>query len=264
MGGIVLEKINLTFGNRVIFTDLNMDLPADQCTVILGSSGIGKTSILRLISGQIAPTAGVVWVNGVDVQRQSHKALYAMRMDMGYLYQQGGLFPHLSVFENVAFPLQQHYKLPERLLRDVVLLRLEAVGLRGAQALMPEQLSGGMKQRVALARATILDPACILYDEPFSGQDPVSKSILIKLIQSLSDGRSVTSVLVSHDIEESFLVATYVYVLLQGGIAAQGTPDEILAHDKAEVQQFIQGLSGQNVLFHYPGPDILSDLEFGE
>jgi phospholipid/cholesterol/gamma-HCH transport system ATP-binding protein len=216
--------------------------------------------LLRLIGGQIQPNQGQIWVDGQEVNRLSLRDLYRLRKKMGMLFQSGGLFTHLTVFENVAFPLREHTRLPESMIRTLVLMRLEMVGLRGARNLMPSELSGGMSRRVALARAIALDPSLIMYDEPLSGQDPITKGVLVKLIRSLNDALGLTSVIVSHDVRETLSISDYVYVISGGKIMGQGAPAEIQKDPSPQVKQFIEGFPDGPVPFHYAAPSLQDDI----
>jgi phospholipid/cholesterol/gamma-HCH transport system ATP-binding protein len=226
----------------------------------MGPSGTGKTTLLKLIAGQLRPDAGTVEVDGKPVHSLSKAALFRLRRRMGMLFQSGALLTDLSVFDNVAYPLREHTDLTPAMIRKLVLLKLEAVGLRGARDLMPSQLSGGMARRVALARAIALDPAMILYDEPFTGQDPISMGVLVSLIRQLNDASRLTSIVVSHDVRETVGIADYVYAISNGRVVAQGTPAEIAADRSAWVRQFMDGLPDGPVHFHYPAPDLDLDL----
>ena len=229
----------------------------------MGGSGSGKTTILRLIGGQLKPGSGDVTVAGELVHGLSNQALFALRRKMGMLFQHGALFTDLTVFENVAFPLREHTDLPEALIRDLVLLKLEAVGLRNAAELKPSEVSGGMARRIALARAIALDPQLIMYDEPFAGLDPISMGVTANLIRQLNDVLGSTSILVSHDVNESFLIADYVYFLSQGKVVAQGTPDAMRASTDPYVKQFVHAQANGPVPFHYPGKSLATDLGLG-
>ena len=253
---------NLFFSRdkRVIFNGINLAIQAGKITAILGPSGSGKTTLLRLMGAQLSPDAGEVLVQNKNVHALSCKQLYACRRKMGMLFQSGALLTHLSVFENIAFPLREHTVLPESMLRDLVLLKLEAVGLRGAASLMPNALSGGMAKRVALARAIVLDPDIILFDEPFTGQDPISMGVLIQLIKRTNELLGMTSVIVSHDIAATLSIADYVYIIANGHIIGQGTPAEMNADNSPLVQQFIKGFPDGPVAFHYPAIDLMEDL----
>jgi phospholipid/cholesterol/gamma-HCH transport system ATP-binding protein len=247
-------------GDRVILNKVSLSIPKGKVTALMGASGGGKTTVLRLIGGQQQATSGQVLFDGKDVGRFDATALYAARRRMGMLFQFGALFSDLSVFDNVAFPLREHSALPERLIRDIVLMKLNAVGLRGARELMPSEVSGGMARRVALARAMVLDPELMMYDEPFSGLDPISLGTAAQLIRQLNDTLGITSVIVSHDLEETFRIADKVIILANGGIAAQGTPDEVRQSDDPLVHQFVNALRDGPVQFHYPGVDVASDF----
>lgn len=247
-------------GARVIFDGVDIDIRRGQVTAIMGPSGSGKTTILRVLGGQLKPVEGLVEVEGVEVPKLNREGLYALRRRMGVLFQSGALFTHLNVFENVAFPVREHTRLPEPLLRTLVLLKLEAVGLRGAQRLMPAELSGGMARRVAMARALVLDPILVMYDEPFAGQDPITMGVLVDLIRRLNDILGLTSVLVSHDVEETLTIADYVYLLAEGRLIAEGTPQQLRDTDSPAVRQFIDARADGPVPFHYPGPSFAAEI----
>ena len=246
-------------GDRVILKDISLSVPRGKVTALMGASGGGKTTVLRLIGGQQKATAGDVLFDAQNVGGLSQTELYAARRRMGMLFQFGALFTDLSVFDNVAFPLREHTRLGPELIRDIVLMKLDAVGLRGARDLMPSEISGGMARRVALARAIVLDPELIMYDEPFAGLDPISLGTAAQLIRQLNDTLGITSIVVSHDLEETFRIADKVIILANGGIAAQGTPDEVRHSKDPLVHQFVNALSEGPVEFHYPGPDAESD-----
>lgn len=250
------------YGDRVILDDISLTVPRGKVTALMGASGGGKTTVLRLIGGQYRAQQGQVLFDGQDVTTMDHTQLYEARRRMGMLFQFGALFADLSVYENVAFPLREHTDLTEELIRHLVLMKLNAVGLRGARDLMPSQVSGGMARRVALARAIVLDPELIMYDEPFAGLDPISLGTAAQLIRRLNDSLGVTSIVVSHDLEETFLIADQVVILANGRIAAQGTPDEVKRSTDPLVQQFVQAQAEGPVQFHYPGPTVEQD--FGE
>lgn len=237
-----------------------MDFPRGKVVAVMGGSGSGKTTILRLIGGQIRPQTGSVSVDGQTVHALETNALYALRRKMGMLFQHGALFTDLTVFENVAFPLREHTDLPEELIHDLVLMKLHAVGLRNAAQLKPAEVSGGMARRVALARAIALDPELIMYDEPFAGLDPISKGVTANLIRILNDALGSTSILVSHDVAESLMIADYVYFLSQGKIVAEGTPAEIEESNDPFVKQFVHAEADGPVPFHYPGKSLAEDL----
>ena len=258
----LVELRNLTFGygERVILDDVSLKIPRGKVTALMGASGGGKTTVLRLIGGQNRAQAGELLFDGQDVTLMDQEQLYAARRRMGMLFQFGALFADLSVFENVAFPLREHTDLSEELIRDIVLMKLNAVGLRGARDLMPSEVSGGMARRVALARAIVLDPELVMYDEPFAGLDPISLGTAAQLIRRLNDSMGLTSIVVSHDLEETFQIADQVVILANGRIAAQGTPDEVKRSTDPLVQQFVQAQAEGPVHFHYPGPSVEQDF----
>jgi phospholipid/cholesterol/gamma-HCH transport system ATP-binding protein len=247
-------------GDRTIFAGIDLDIPRGAVTAIMGPSGTGKTTLLKLIGGQLRPDAGTIEVDGLDVHRLSTSELYRLRMRMGMLFQSGALLTDLSVFDNVAYPLREHTRLPPSMLRKLVLLKLEAVGLRGAHALMPAELSGGMARRVALARAIALDPMMIMYDEPFTGQDPISMGVLVSLIRQLNDAARITSIVVSHDVAETARIADLVYVISDGRVIESGPPQALADAGGEWTRQFMQGLPDGPVPFHYPAPPLAQDL----
>ena len=249
-----------SLGDRVILERVTLSIPRGKVTVLMGASGGGKTTVLRLIGGQQKANTGHVLFDGQDVGQMAQSALYAARRRMGMLFQFGALFTDLSVFDNVAFPLREHTQLPPALVRDIVLMKLNAVGLRGARDLMPSEISGGMARRVAMARAMVLDPELIMYDEPFAGLDPIALGTAARLIRELNDALGITSLIVSHDLEETFRIADKVIILANGRIAAEGTPDQVRTSTDPLVHQFVNALSEGPVKFHYPGPDIASDF----
>ena len=257
---VELRNVTFGYGERTILRDLSLAVPRGKVTALMGASGGGKTTVLRLIGGQQRAQQGQVLVGGQDVGTMGREALYTVRQRMGMLFQFGALFTDMSVFENVAFPLREHTDLPEELVRDIVLMKLQAVGLRGARDLMPSQISGGMARRVALARAIVLDPELVMYDEPFAGLDPISLGTAAQLIRELNDAMGLTTILVSHDLEETFRVADHVVILGPGCVAAQGTPAEVRASEDPLVQQFVHALPTGPVPFHYPGPDVAQDF----
>ncbi len=261
MDNIVTIK-NLVFmrGQRKIFDDISLDIRRGKVTAIMGPSGTGKTTLLKLIGGQLSPQSGSVVVNQQNVHQLKRSELFALRKQMGMLFQSGALLTDIDVYENVAFPLREHTRLSESMIRTLVLMKLQAVGLRGARHLMPSELSGGMARRVALARAIALDPMMIMYDEPFTGQDPISMGALIHLIKALNKTLGLTSIIVSHDVQETAAIADYIYVLSDGKIVGEGTPEQIAASDSEWVQQFMQGKADGPVHFHYPAPDYFDDL----
>ena len=260
MAYVQFKDIQFSRSQHIIFKNINLDIQTGKITAIMGPSGSGKTTLLRLIGAQLHPDKGQVLVQGQNIHRLSRRHLYECRRKMGMLFQSGALFAHLNVFENVAFPLREHTQLLGAMLRDLVLLKLEAVGLRGAAKHMPSELSGGMARRVALARAIVLDPELILYDEPFTGQDPISIGVLMQLIKSINKTLGMTSVIVSHDVKETASIADYIYVIADGQIIGQGTPKEISSDTSPLVQQFMQGLPDGPVPFHYPAMDLMEEL----
>lgn len=237
-----------------------MDLPRGKITTIMGPSGTGKTTLLKMIGAQLRPARGSITVDGKNVHKLSRKELYALRTRIGMLFQSGALLTDLSVYDNVAFPLREHTELPENLIRHLVLMRLHAVGLRGARDLMPAELSGGMARRVALARALILDPMMIMYDEPFTGQDPISMGVLIELIHSVNDALGLTSIIVSHDLAESISISDHVVIISEGQVVEQGPPEQLRQSHSEWVQQFLQGKPDGPVPFQYTAPDYMSEL----
>ncbi|HHH44990.1 MAG TPA: ABC transporter ATP-binding protein [Gammaproteobacteria bacterium] len=257
---VKIRDLHFARGDRVIFDGVDLDIPRGRLTAIMGPSGTGKTTLLRLIGGQLTPDRGSIEVDGLPVQELGRKALYELRRRMGMLFQSGALLTDLNVFDNVAFPLREHTDLPEAMIRDLVLMKLQAVGLRGARDLQPSELSGGMARRVALARAIALDPMMIMYDEPFTGQDPISMGALVQLIRLLNDALGLTSIIVSHDVQETAAISDYVYVISQGKVIGQGTPEALGKTDSALVKQFMQGLPDGPVPFHYPARDYMEDL----
>lgn len=247
-----ISDLNFTYDRRPVLTGINMTIPRGKVVAIMGQSGCGKTTTLRLIGGQLKPSQGEVRFDGRVVHEQDAADLYAMRRRMGMLFQFGALFTDISVFDNVAFQMREHSDLTEAMIRDLVLLKLNAVGLRGAQNLMPSELSGGMARRVALARAIALDPLLMMYDEPFTGLDPITMGIIGQLIRKLNDALGGSSIIVTHDVQESLQIVDYVYFMADGKVVAEGTPDEIRASDKAYVHQFVWGEMDGPVPFQYP------------
>lgn len=258
---VELRHLTFGYGERVILDDVSVSVPRGKVTALMGASGGGKTTILRLIGGQNRAQSGQMLFDGQDVTVMDQPQLYAARRRMGMLFQFGALFADLSAFENVAFPLREHTDLPETLIRDIVLMKLNAVGLRGAFDLMPSQISGGMARRVALARAIALDPDLVMYDEPFSGLDPISTGTSARLIRQLNDSMGLTSIFVSHELEQTLAIADHVIILANGKLATQGTPAEVLHSTDPLVYQYVNALSDGPVRFHYPGPSI--DADFG-
>ena len=257
---IEIANASFAYGQREVLKGIDLIVPRGKVVAIMGGSGCGKTTLLRLIGGQIKATKGEVRVDGQAMSALDQDGLYRMRRRMGMLFQFGALFTDMSVFDNVAFQMREHTDLPEPLIRDLVLMKLDAVGLRGARDLMPSELSGGMARRVALARAVALDPMLVLYDEPFAGLDPISLGVIGNLIRRLNDALGLTSIVVTHDVHESLKMVDYVYFVSEGVIAAHGTPDEMRASDKAFVHQFVYGEMDGPVPFHYPAPPYGADL----
>jgi phospholipid/cholesterol/gamma-HCH transport system ATP-binding protein len=255
-----LHGVDFSIDGKAIFRKLDIGIRRGEVTAIMGPSGTGKTTLLRLITGQLRADAGRVVVEGRDVARLSRRDLYAMRRRMGMLFQNGALLTDLDVFENVAFPLREHARLPERLVRNIVLSKLHAVGLRGAARLRPQQLSGGMARRVALARAIVMDPQLLLYDEPFAGLDPISMGVVMRLIRSLNDALGISSIVVTHDVREISQIADSSYILSDGRVVASGTPADLHDHPSPVVKQFMAGLADGPVTFHYPAPDYPAQL----
>jgi len=257
---VVLRDVTFGYNDRVILDGVSLTVPRGKVTALMGASGGGKTTVLRLIGGQYRAQKGQVLFDGEDVGAMDAARLYGARRRMGMLFQFGALFADLSVFENVAFPLREHTDLSEELIRHLVLMKLNAVGLRGARDLMPSEVSGGMARRVALARAIVLDPELVMYDEPFAGLDPISLGTAAQLIRRLNDAMGLTSIVVSHDLEETFQIADQVVILANGRVAAQGTPEEVQRSDDPLVQQFVQAQAEGPVHFHYPGPSVEQDF----
>lgn len=257
---VVVKQLQFKRGNKTVFDGVDLTIPKGKITAIMGPSGCGKTTLLKMITADLYPDAGEVLAWGQNIHQLKRKALYETRRKIGMLFQTGALFTDMSVFDNIAFPIREHTALSEDLIRDIVLMKLEAVGLRGAHDLMPSALSGGMARRVALARSIALDPELMLYDEPFTGQDPISMGRLVKLIQNLNSILGLTTVIVSHDVTETLAIADQVYLIVKGEIIAEGEPSKLMASDNPHVEQFIQGLSDGVVPFHYPAPDYAEEL----
>jgi phospholipid/cholesterol/gamma-HCH transport system ATP-binding protein len=258
---VELRNLSFGYGERKILDGISLTIPRGKVTALMGASGGGKTTVLRLIGGQCKPQLGELLFDGQNLAAFNAKALYAARRRMGMLFQFGALFTDLSVFDNVAFPLREHTDLTPVMVRDIVLMKLNAVGLRGARDLMPSEISGGMARRVALARAIALDPELVMYDEPFAGLDPISLGTAARLIRQLNDALGVTSIVVSHDLEETFRIADKVIILANGKIAAQGTPDEVRHSTDPLVYQFVNALPDGPVQFHYPNLPVAQDFE---
>lgn len=261
---VQIDELTFRRSSRKIFDNISLTIPRGRIIAILGPSGTGKTTLLRLIGGQLRPDSGRILVDGKNIPSLKRDELFEIRKSMGMLFQSGALFTDLSVFENVAFPLRVHTDLPEDMIRDLVLIKLEAVGLRGALDLAPVELSGGMARRVALARAMALDPRLIMYDEPFAGLDPIALGVIVKLIKTLNDVFGMTSIIVSHDIHETTSIADYVYVVSDGAVIGAGEPEQLLEEESPRIQQFIKGLPDGPVPFHYPAPDFYEELMKGD
>jgi len=257
---VTVNNLSFSRGERVIFDGVSIRVPKGKVTAIMGPSGIGKTTMLRLIGGQIYPESGEIWFDGENIPTLNRHSLYKARKKMSMLFQSGALFTDLTVFDNVAFPLREHTELSEELIATLVKLKLEAVGLRGAGELMPSELSGGMARRAALARAIALDPELIMYDEPFVGQDPITMGVLVELIRNLNHALGLTSIVVSHDVPEVMSIADHVYLLADGRVIASGSPDELRENSDPMVQQFLQGHADGPVPFRFPASPIEEDL----
>jgi phospholipid/cholesterol/gamma-HCH transport system ATP-binding protein len=260
---VALRDVRFGYGERIILDGITLTVPRGKVTALMGASGGGKTTVLRLIGGQYRAQSGSLTFDGQEIASLDPAGLYAVRRRMGMLFQFGALFTDLSVFDNVAFPLREHTDLSESMIRDIVLMKLQAVGLRGARDLMPSEVSGGMARRVALARAMALDPQLVMYDEPFAGLDPISLGTAARLIRQLNDTLGLTSIIVSHDLDETFHIADQVIVLANGKIAAQGTPDEVRQSTDPLVHQFVSAAPEGPVRFHYPGPSVADDFGVG-
>ena len=257
---ITISDLTFSHGDRLLYDRINLTIPRGKVTAVMGPSGIGKTTLLRLIGGQLKPESGHILFDGEDVPTLSRSRLYEVRKRMSMLFQSGALFTGMTVFDNVAFPLREHSGLPEELIRTIVMMKLQAVGLRGAAKLMPSELSGGMARRAALARSIALDPDLIMYDEPFVGQDPITMAVLVKLIKELNDALGITSVLVTHDVKEVLSIADYAYIIANRKVVAHGTPEQLREEHNPEVEQFLKGLPDGPVPFHFPAGDLLQDL----
>lgn len=257
---VELQNVTFSRGNRIIYDDISMKFPKGKVTAIMGPSGIGKTTLLRLIGGQLIPDSGNILVAGENIPTLSRSQLYKAREKMSMLFQSGALFTEMSVFDNIAFPIREHTKLPEDIIRTMVLMKLESVGLRGARDLMPSELSGGMARRAALARAIALDPELIMYDEPFVGQDPISMGVLVRLIRSLNNSLNLTSIVVSHDVTEVMSIADYIYIIADKRVIGHGTKEQLLESESELVQQFLKGESDGPVPFHFNAAPLEEDL----
>ena len=257
---ITISDLTFSHGDRLLYDRINLTIPRGKVTAVMGPSGIGKTTLLRLIGGQLKPESGHILFDGEDVPTLSRSRLYEVRKRMSMLFQSGALLTGMTVFDNVAFPLREHSGLPEELIRTIVMMKLQAVGLRGAAKLMPSELSGGMARRAALARSIALDPDLIMYDEPFVGQDPITMAVLVKLIKELNDALGITSVIVTHDVKEVLSIADYAYIIANRKVVAHGTPEQLREEHNPEVEQFLKGLPDGPVPFHFPAGDLLQDL----
>lgn len=257
---VEVQDVHYAVGGRSIFSGLTLTVPRGRITALMGPSGTGKTTLLRLITGQIKPDSGRILFDGIDVASLKARDLYDLRLRMGMLFQNGALLTDMDVFENVAFPLREHTKLPEPLIRNIVLTKLQAVGLRGAARLMPSELSGGMARRVALARSMATDPDLLIYDEPFTGLDPISMGMIVRLVRQMNYALGITSLVVSHDVEELSILADTSYILAGGKVAASGTFTDLKDHDSEIVNQFMSGLADGPVAFHYPAQDYYQQL----
>ena len=257
---VEVKGLHFSYGDLQVLRGLSLDIPHGQVVAILGGSGSGKSTLLKLIGGQLRPAQGTVKVQGKDVHQLSSDQLYELRLQMGMMFQTSGLFSDLSVYENVAFPIRENFDVPEALVKSLVLMKLHALGLRGAQAMMPNDLSGGMMRRVALARAIATDPKLMIYDEPFAGLDPISLTQIVELIRSLNQALGLTSIVVTYDVHEALKVADYVYVIGDGVILGKGTSEEVATSNDPYLHQFVNALPDGPVRFHFPGPPLEEDL----
>ncbi|WP_392558339.1 phospholipid ABC transporter ATP-binding protein MlaF [Orbus mooreae] len=260
---VEIHDMSFYRGSRPIYKNMSLSVPKGKVTAIMGPSGIGKTTLLRLIGGQLKPQSGSILFDNENIPMLSRSRLYEVRKRMSMLFQSGALFTDLSVFDNVAYPLREHLNLPEPILRNLVLMKLQSVGLRGAANMMPSELSGGMARRAALARAIALDPELIMFDEPFAGQDPISMGVIVKLISEINQSLGLTCIVVSHDVDEVLSIADYAYIVAEQKIIAGGTPQELRKNDDMRVKQFLDGLADGPVPFHYPADDYKADLRRG-
>jgi len=262
MSDILVDIKNMTFkrDERTIYENINISIPKGKVTAIMGPSGIGKTTLLRLIGGQLKPQSGSILFDNQDIPTLNRNALYDVRKRMSMLFQSGALFSEMNVFDNIAFPIREHTQLSESIIEKMVLMKLQAVGLRGAKSLKPSELSGGMARRAALARAIALDPELIMYDEPFAGQDPISMGVIVRLIKSLNEALGLTSIVVTHDVPEVMSIADYIYIIAEQKVIGQGTVEEIKNQSSPLVQQFVQGQADGPVPFHFPAADLQGEL----
>lgn len=260
---VEIHDMSFYRGARPIYKNMNLTVPKGKVTAIMGPSGIGKTTLLKLIGGQLKPQSGTILFDGENIPSLSRSKLYQVRKRMSMLFQSGALFTDLTVFENVAYPIREHLDIPEPILRNLVLMKLQSVGLRGAAELMPSELSGGMARRAALARAIALDPDLIMFDEPFAGQDPISMGVIVKLIAEINQSLGLTCIVVTHDVNEVLTIADYVYIIAEKHIIAGGTAEEIRQNNDPRVKQFLDGLADGPVPFHYPAEDYKTDLSRG-
>lgn len=257
---VQIKDLSFRHTQRFIFKKISLIVPKGKIIAVMGPSGTGKTTLLRLIGGQLYPDAGEILVDGINIHHLSKNSLYSMRRGMGILFQSNSLFTNLSVYENVAFPLREHTTFDENLIRDLVLMKLEAVGLRGVHGFMPSELSGGMARRVALARALVFDPTLMMYDEPFTGQDPISKGVLLRLIQRTNQLLGTTSIIVSHDLEEVCQIADYIYLIVGGKVIGEGTPNTLKESTVPQIKQFMHGEADGSVPFHYPAKAMIEEM----
>ncbi len=258
---VEISELHFSYGELSILRGLSLRIPRGKVVAILGGSGSGKSTLLRLIGGQLAPERGFIRVDGKVVHKLDSDDLYALRRKMGMMFQSSGLFTDLSVYENIAFPIREHYEVPEELVRSMVLMKLDAVGLRGVRDMMPGDLSGGMTRRVALARAIATDPMLAMYDEPFGGLDPISLNVIAGLIRKLNDALGLTSIVVTYDVSESLKLVDYIYVIAEGKLMGEGTPDQLLASEDPYLQQFLKALPDGPVRFHFPAKPIGEELK---
>lgn len=257
---VQIKDLSFRHTQRFIFKKISLTVPKGKIIAVMGPSGTGKTTLLRLIGGQLYPDAGEILVDGVNIHHLSKHSLYSMRRGMGILFQSNSLFTNLSVYENVAFPLREHTTFDENLIRDLVLMKLEAVGLRGVHGFMPSELSGGMARRIALARALVFDPTLMMYDEPFTGQDPIAKGVLLRLIQRTNQLLGTTSIIVSHDLEEVCQISDYIYLIVGGKVIGEGTPNTLKESTVPQIKQFMHGEADGSVPFHYPAKAMIEEM----